>query len=339
MNNKISRIFPKQTGAALLVFFLLIFSVAATVLLTALNNRSPSLQKKEKIHNEMALAKEALLAYAFNYPDLFPTSNNGPGRFPCTDSTNNGQEDCLISGARLPESLTIQSEDPSQVGGPFQLVDTYAGIDQQFWYFISPSFARNTATQLNSTTTPLFTLDNQNDIVAVLIAPGDPISTQDRGSNPNSPLHYLEASNQSGSNFSNSNPSNPGNFNDQVLGITRSELMSLVTVRVAIELKAIFDEFHFNSGAYPIDIATTSEALTGNLVPQYTDNANFVNGLPAGNSASPGISSWFYTDAWDLLTSYDYDTDPDIIHFSFANCAMIFTLNFDSNLEISPKRC
>jgi hypothetical protein len=330
----------KQKGAALLVLFLVIFTVTSTVFLAGLNNNAPNLRRESNIREEMALAKEALMSYALHYPDIYPGDAAGPGRFPCTDSSNNGSEDvaCVVSGARLPESIDIES------GSPFQINNTYSGNDRQFWYFISPAFD-NSASIVNTTVTGGYTLDGQaDDIVAVIISPGEQLSWQDRISGSTSNTNYLEAGNQSGGNFINSYATDPENFNDHVLGITKTELMSLSVLRVAeqlkVELNAYYDaspiKYRWNNGwlyghSYPRDGWTWTPS--GGYVIENYETSGFTNAL---SSVSP---PWFNNDEWDTLSNYAYNYSTNVATFSFDNCAITFSLNYGSNLALSQKNC
>lgn len=262
-------IWRSQRGAALLIMMLLLFIVGTAVLLKGLRGTNTQLRQDAAASAAMAKAKEALIAYAVTYGDNYPLSGDGPGHLLCPDTD---APDFAANGVprvpygapnspcgpnaigRLPHSVTLPS------GNVFPLADHGSGIDQQFWYAVTDAFVA-TPSLLNGTTPGTLTLDGQGDVVAVVVAPGPPVTGQTRPSR--NAVDYLEAGNVGGRNFVTGLPADPANFNDKVLTLLRSEMMPLVTARVAEEMKKHLGTYHDANGAYPADQAAFSGVFAG----------------------------------------------------------------------------
>ena len=109
----------KQRGAALILFILIMMGFGTVAMTGLLSSNLSEIERNRFLHNERVLeeAKQALLMYAYNYPEFntaycdgedpdgettkagclaAPTTpgtwiSNGPGRLPCPDHTNDGK--------------------------------------------------------------------------------------------------------------------------------------------------------------------------------------------------------------------------------------------------------
>lgn len=283
---------PHQRGAALLIFFIVLFTASSSVFLRALNNRSPDMAQQAVSIAEMSRAKEALLAFAVmavTDPDV------GPGRLPCPDTDNdeNGAPNYPCNNferGRLPRIVPNSNN--------IRISPRDGGADNQFWYVVSPTHqfpAPVTTSGFNAGSSGELLLDGRNDIVAVIIDAGTPLVTL--GDPTNNATHYLESENRNAgsANIVSVPPTSLDQFNDRVLPIRRTELMSLVTPRVAQAIRAALVP-----GEYPTD----TEEL----------RAKF---------AETWIENWLTA---DTVTVPDDDTDPDVLTVHFAGCDIIFTL-------------
>ena len=311
MKNSLS-ISRSQQGAALLIMMLLLFLVSMAVLLKGLGRKNTQLHQEIATSAALAQAKEALIAYAVTYADNYPPNGGaGPGHLMCPDTDlpafdvnglplapyGSPNAPCGPNAiGRLPHSVTLG------LGSLYPLSDYGSGIDQQFWYAVSNVCINDPNNTFNSTTPGTLTLDGQGDVVAVIIAPGSPVTGQNRPSTNAS--DYLEAGNASGSNFVTSYPANPNNFNDTVVAIRRSELMSPVTARVAEEIKKYIDAYHVTNNYYPPDQATFSGAFAG---------------------APP----WLTSNKWLLTTTTTYtQISSNSATLVFTGCGITYTLTF-----------
>lgn len=238
---------PKnQTGAVLLAFALLLLVGTSYLLVQKLNANLILVHNQEKTRNALREAKQALIGYAATYPDNV-NSDVGPGYLPCPDLNNNGSNASSCSSA----GGTTIGRFPYARLETRKLTDAYG---QTLWYALSDNFRNNPRLEpLNSETQGDLTVDGQTDIVAVIIAPGPALPNQDRDPSEtviaNEIANYLESDN---ADFDNDFVSHAtGDFNDQLIYITRQELMEAVEKRVLGEVAQIMRTYNSTYGAYP----------------------------------------------------------------------------------------
>lgn len=264
-----------QNGAALLIMFLALFMASAAVLLKGFGNKNTSLRHDAVIVKDLASAKEALLADA--------VMDNNPGHFPCPDTNNDGTAEATC-GANTIGRLPVK-------------FNRDFATDQQLWYALTDAYH---GAVINSRTSGTLSLDGQNDIVAVIIAPGQALTGQTRPSN--TAANYLESGPVSGVNYTTC--SDPGTCNDKIQVIRRKELMSLITARAADEIKTALDSYHnAPPNEYPIQTAFLTAVAT----------------------AEPWIAANIWQDS--SVTTYTR-TDANTATLQFADCAIIYTLTF-----------
>lgn len=260
-----------QRGAVLLVLFLIVFSVAASVFLSSVNTHSVEVRQLLDVRTEMGKSKQALIAYARNYHnygfdndgDTF-TDDEGPGRLICPDVDNDSFADSTIAQCtdnvrgRLPETFTTAGSSTVTV----TLNDYFSDVDQQFWYVVSPAFKEITTTQVNHLTAGTLSIDGVPGYVAVIIAPGEALAGQDRSASSTTAANYLEQDNLAGTSFINSYTADPDAFNDQVIGITAAELNVEIVGVLEPTRQALYNYYAANT-ALPVtwpDLLTYMEA-------------------------------------------------------------------------------
>lgn len=266
--------FARQSGAAFLAFMLVLIVSSTWLLLSDLNAHVQPHSRGADSRLALNRAKRALLFYAMNYPDLRNNPEKGPGFLPCPDQDNDGRAETNCAAntgttlGRLPFTI-LGLDDPRDSSG------------ERFWYAVSDNF-RNTQsndTVLNSETPGQLSVDGTGDIVAVIIAPGEPIGGQ-HARPGNNAADYLEDDNAG---------IGPGSFvtmagndfNDQLVSITRAELMEVVEQRVINEVRSMLAQYHATQHAYPwltpfADPRADNRILRGahtgtNNAPQLTD--------------------------------------------------------------------
>ncbi|MEX1058407.1 MAG: hypothetical protein WED11_11790 [Natronospirillum sp.] len=323
------RRWTRQQGVALLLLMMILFATGTSLFLAGMNNRSPYLDQREEVQRQLALAKEALLAYAVNYADISNTGK-GPGRLPCMDENHDGMPDASCTHflgyemfifhrdyyysrvGQLPASLFLPGS-----GSPYLINRHYEGINQQFWYGVSWKYRESGTRPINSTMPGghYSITGHVDEMVAVLVAPGDALASQNR--NSTNIANYLELDtsrnidNRYGWRFGSGN--NAEDFNDIVVGISRRELMLGVTARVTAEVKQQLDAYHNIEGRYP------------------ANNTEYETSLA-------GIASWFNDDNWDGVNNYN-QVSPDEATLSFDGCAIVYTLNVVTGTTRAPNRC
>lgn len=258
-----------QRGAALLVFALLLFIGLFGSLLTALNSTATQPSSRDQITSDaLAQAKAALIGYAVSVSD----TADRPGDLPCPDRDNDG-----LAGTTMP----LDSSCGNAAGGnqakrlgrlPWKnlgLSDLRDASGERLWYAVSNNFKNLYRTaKLNSDTNGTITIrDSRGNIVfdggagtgvvAVIIAPGEPITRQDglvqnrSSANVNDPRHFLDnIAAEDNADFDEITTPTNGFFagpaydannaviaNDRILVITQAEIMSAIEKRVANEVR------------------------------------------------------------------------------------------------------
>jgi len=330
-----------RRGFGLLAMMLVLIIVGSTFVLAGLNNRQSSyLQQQAELHKQMQIAKANLLAYAANSAALMSNAR-GPGFLPCpatptTDPDNDGivsdvyGTDCTVTLGRLPTYVDIG-------GQKFYLNNYNAGIDQQFWYAVGIRYTESAPAYRRSyfRTSPIdsdsvahrFTLDGTPGYVALIIAPGEALESQDRVSvsGRSSSTNYLEGGNGSSNNYYTEYNANPSQFNDQVLGITLDEFILAVGPRVAASMKVQLDAYYLaNSNQYPDPAAFTATMHNSGIA--WLDSSNVAN-----------------DELWSTLaTDITYVINPakNVATLYFSDCTNItFTLTYGAGVTRSGASC
>ena len=230
-----------SSGAALLAFILVLVLSSTWLLLSDLNGHTGVYIRRADTGIALSRAKKALLHYAMNYPDLRVNPEKGPGFLPCPDRNNDGRPEtnCALSTGttlgRLPFTI-LGLDDPRDSSG------------ERLWYALSPGFKNSQSNRavINSETPGQLSVDGVDDVVAVVIAPGAPVSGQfERPGNV--AADYLEGDNAGVGDGAFSTSAG----NDQLAIIGRAELMSVVERRVVNEMRAVLARYRAEHSAYP----------------------------------------------------------------------------------------
>ncbi len=241
----------KQNGVAMLLLLLIFLIVGASLMLGTFNNRQDIYaQQQAELSSQLQLAKEALLAFAANSSAIYSNSR-GPGFFPCPDTSNTGIagtacDSSSVNLGRLPEYIEIS-------GNRIFFNSYYVDTNRQFWYAIAPHYVyaetdeddRNALNRIsidNATTSSRLTLDGTDNIVAIILAPGESLNFQNREAASLSADNFLEGGNDDNdTNFFTTSAVDPAAFNDQLIAITHDELMAYIGSNVATEIKRLLD--------------------------------------------------------------------------------------------------
>ncbi|MGR8946406.1 MAG: hypothetical protein ACU84Q_00045 [Gammaproteobacteria bacterium] len=228
--------FKRQNGVVVLSLMLIVIAAASFVLLKGLNaarNKSSGLDQAST-RATLQEAKAALIGYAISYPDISGhVHTKGPGRLPCPDYEYQGATDPIGSA----DSCSLSASTETGLF-PFTTIDTnemYDGSGARLWYAVSDNHRSNAGGVVNSDTQGTLSVDNLNDIVAVIIAPGSALAGQNRSMNATADQYdisrFLEGQNASrGDSIFTSIRTQT--VNDEVITITRAELMKAAENRV-----------------------------------------------------------------------------------------------------------
>ncbi len=215
-----------QSGVALVALLALIILAASYAFYRSAELGDSRQEQRDSALRRLAQAKEALITYAV-------IDATRPGRLPCPDLVGNGV------------SPLLARDDCDAYGGwlPWKTLDLPDGSDSQgstLYYHLSPLFGGDRSTPvLNSETATSLRLNQpagaaSNDIVALVIAPRGP----------------LDAGNADGDDYFYSGRGDTADDNDQIIAITRQELMAAVEQRIANELRTCLEQ-HATSPANP----------------------------------------------------------------------------------------
>jgi type II secretory pathway pseudopilin PulG len=245
----------RQHGAALLIILLILVAVAAAVILNSLTSSSLKNARQANTAAALAQAKAALIGYAITYGDN--PSHSLPqvdGYLPCPDiDASNGEGS---------SNLACGSQNVSVIGRlPWATLDLPAlrdGDGECMWYAVSGTYKNNPKTSMmNWDTNGQFQayaadgtqLTNPNEVVAVVFAPGAPLSGQSQDHSPSgsAPIcggnytaaHYLDTGTVNTVNFNNADiatgkfiqGTSSGSINDQMVFITKQDIWNAVQKR------------------------------------------------------------------------------------------------------------
>ncbi len=286
----------QQRGAALLVLLALVLVAASYTLLKRLNQTPSELDRASDTAAVLGEAKAALIGYALK-------STKRPGELPCPDVNNLGDS------APLPCTGNTTFRLPWKELG---LPDLRDSSGERLWYAVDPLFAGSSA--INSETVPALAIDGGTTrYAAIIIAPGKSLQGQSRaGGQQNNILRYLEADNANNDAFFVT--SSGGDFNDQLIGITRDELMQAVERRVLKEVANKLNAYFGTNGYFPnpSSLGPPPPGIPVCEVSAGTVPANIgatcTSQSPWGSAALP---TWFQNDGWDQMIWYVVSDDCD----------------------------
>ena len=267
-----------QQGVVLLALILVVLVGSSAVLLGKLNERAQDIARQVQTQAALRDARNALIRFAVTYPETQDKPDRSPGYLPCPDQDDDGsaESNCADTTGSTLGLL------PARDLGIDALLDSSGG---RIWYAVSDEFKNNQpATHvLNSDTRATLSVDGADDVVAVLIAAGTPVNGQaGRGTAATEVAanskdwyevadEFLEDGNPTstdeayvtGSTVAGSAPEcTDGSldedqiesqcYNDQLITITRQELMAAVEARVANDVRAALAGYRNEAGgAFP----------------------------------------------------------------------------------------
>lgn len=258
----------RQRGIALLGLLALISVMVIFAYVSGLNRSASSMTRAREQQTAIALAraKEALIAYAVTYADDTTRANLVPGYLPCPEMAVAAGKEGVATGPSCDGPLI------SQLGRlPWRTLDlgpVMDGSNECLWYAVSGTYkswfngvtTNATSNMMNWDTNGQFEVKagdgttylagsaEDNRAVAVIFAPGAPLSGQNRTPDANAPLcagnytaaNYLEtAAGVDNSTVSTSADAidtfiagaKSDSFNDQLVYITRAEIWSAIKKR------------------------------------------------------------------------------------------------------------
>lgn len=267
----------RQRGSVLLIMLAIVMAALMTILVSALPALNRTTNNTNANAQALAQAKAGLIAFAISagsQKPCTPTTCERPGDLPCPDSTpdsppeaNGNQAASCGNGAGTTGQTARLGRLPWKT---LNLPDLRDASGQRLWYAVSSNYKTNTRLPILNSDTGLGTITIRNaagvvafdgsnpgnipsGVVAVIIAPGDPITRQDghkQNRSVNAAQEYLDIVTLNGITEDNANFSDfsatdgfiqgpvqdtQGKVvsNDQIVFITYEEIMSAIEKRVA----------------------------------------------------------------------------------------------------------
>lgn len=330
----------KQKGAALIIFAV-IFALAATAfLLSRLDSESIKIERDKTTFAALAKAKIALIGWSISRGR---GGTERPGELPCPDTDAPG-----TINYGLAESSCVAGKIgrfPWKSLGTQELRDGYG---EPLWYAIDGAFRTrgSLALPINSDSKASIQIYGENGLTlitpagaeaaAVLFAAGHAVNGQSRSSTNSAPCpatgtnilenrcatNYLELQNGR-NNAINNGPFIGGKktnaFNDKLIYISASKLMSATEKRVGKELKAILENYRAANGFYPFpakfDAVGCLDVDSNASVSDCESDTNICRGrfpdkaLPVNWGAGYLLPIWFNYNLWGQTIFYSVGTD------------------------------
>ena len=244
----------RHRGVALLATIVLAMMFSAALLLGRLGaSAGDDRGVDRRTLDALAQAKAALIQYALN-------DANRPGELPCPDLNRDGKLELTIDffGGNNVPCAVLRGWLPHTT---LRLAPLRDESGARLWYALSETYHAGHRAVLNSETAGELRVGAANDIVAVVVAPMSPVDFVQAGERPQDPsLHdartdvaaYLEGPNGDGDldRYAARIARAPA-INDQIVTITRAELMSLVEKRVLAVVVDALTSYYLEAGAFP----------------------------------------------------------------------------------------
>ncbi len=236
----------RQGGFVLWLLLTAVFLAGSYVLFATLRPLFGAYAGQQAQAITLRRAAEALIARAVN-------DDNRPGSLPCPDLVTDsaGWNNYPDDGKADMFTLT---RCPSYIGYlpwlTLDLPELHDAAGNHLWYALAPGLRDDDSAQpVNSESNTGLQVDADNDVAAIVFAPGPVLPGQNR--NTHLPAAYLDGENGNGDDQKyHAGPPGP-QFNDQLLVISRRELMAAVEKRVANTVKNCLEQHADATGTTP----------------------------------------------------------------------------------------
>jgi len=329
-----------QRGQAMLLVVMLI-GIATTLLVYGMvDTTTIALRRDQGTVAALAEVKRALIGWSVQRTPSVPLPNARPGELPCPDMNNDGFEDgnCVAGAIGRVPWKTLGIPEPKDDAG------------ETLWYAIAGPFRiwNVNGNPINSDTRGNITVYQDStattitaEAVAVLFAPGASLGTQNRDSAATAlcpttgttiarnlcAANYLEFAatvNNATTNGPFISAARSDSFNDKVMTITTADLIPVVEMRVARELRTILQNYKARTacctnfggtgGCYPwADLSDGasdahppnpgSERNRGRVPVDIAAPYNWGTN-PCGAGALPTMPVWFLNNDWHAVVYY-----------------------------------
>lgn len=255
-----------QSGAALLIFMLIVVVAALSLMLNRLASRTNT-TGRQSTAQALAQAKDAIVGWSASH-------STKPGMLPCP-------EDITLIGNPNNEGQaqsTCSNTSPSVGRLPWRTLRIPRLLDdvgEPLWYALSPGFRG--PSKINGSSLGQLAIDGSpNSVVAIIFSPGPPLSGQNRAiptaTVPPDIMNYLEGYDLTGTG-SFVSFGVPDLFNDRLVTVTRHELFRAVDRRILSELRG--DEasglikYYADNNAFPPEGTDLSSIIPSTVTPSF----------------------------------------------------------------------
>jgi type II secretory pathway pseudopilin PulG len=303
----------------MLAIVIVVALLSSAYMLRHYNITAQRFAQQQKTMQVLAVAKQALLAYAAEPITENTLSNCGtnckrPGDLPCPDTNNDGvaQSTCSAQSARLGRL-------PWKTLGVDDLRD---GSGERLWYAVSNLYKNNPRElPLNSDTLATISLKNaegvlihnggaDSGLVALVIAPERVLTRSDglhqyrSSANINVAQHYLDiVSNEDNADFVDAtsngfvvaNVQNQNTINDVILPISRGEMNAVMESRVLTEVMQSLQYFYKVNAYYPLPASAGDVSCFGATTlggGDCVENVNSVIGRVPVSASTSNVDLW-----------------------------------------------
>jgi len=314
-----------QQGVALIVFFSAVLAAGAVLLLSTLADNNNRISNQNSTTESLAQAKEALLSYAVNYY----LSNLGiHGLLPCPEDKNSP---LLDEGIQTANCASMHENSLGRLA--WKSLDIRPLKDASgecLWYAVSGGFFRGPRSPMTNADTPgMFQIYNEQGVlekgampedrvVAVVIAPGLPLSNQNRLPASDLPCKvargavsasdYLD--NYLGINNAIVDTVNTDTIDDFITSNRLKTNTALNDQIITITTNDIFNAIKKNNAQYKLKINTLADTFV-TCLSNYANNSNLAfltsSGSGSGGSGTGSTPSTCLNDCRD-----DCDADRNL---------------------------
>ena len=290
--------FRRQRGAAFLILVMMLAIAAVSFIVFAAPGERNQLAASQKTTEALEAARDALIGFA-------------AARVSNTDRL--GDLPCPAISYATGDAGTTCSTATSRIGFlPWRTLgipDLRDGSGAPLLYAVSNGFKNNPRTGiLNSDTAGDFTVAGEN-AIAIVLAPGLPIGTQDRSVATFNVANFLELGNADGNNVFDIS-TETATFNDRLLWITpRAFFPPLEQRAMRVAQQALLNYFSLTNRFPFADQylgGASCQTSGGGRIPYFGSSC-----LPAGNGATAGAWApgtdwppWFWNNYWDYVLHY-----------------------------------
>lgn len=312
----------RARGFAMIAMVTMVALISSYLLANVLTRTSTEirLDNDQRTQQSLKEAKAALIAYAASQAWTGNSATDQPGSLPCpaTDEDGTAASTCTTTATRIGRL-------PWKTIGASKLYD---GSGNVLWYALSANFRKASGTTvINSDTTGTLTITGAspaNNLVAVIIAPGSPLSGQLR-STSSAVDTYLEGSNASNSDSFVTASISSDTFNDQILPVTQGDLMAVVEPAVAARIERDIKPF----------LTTYATQWSG----AYAFPATFPQGSSSQSSYSGSTSATYGLLPITDSASYSWSTGTGSMALLGGKAASISGVTCSTVLLTGARRC